>query len=599
MKNSTYRKTFIKFILILSISFTSNAQNYCSSTPVEKHGDLSVSGNKIVDKNNKTVSFAGNSFFWSNTGWGGEKYYKVNTISWLKNDWNTTIIRAAMGVEDSGGYISNPTANKNRIKTIVNTAIAKGLYVVIDWHSHHAENHQQQAIDFFKEIAQLYGDKPNVIYEIYNEPLQVSWTNTIKPYAEAVISEIRKIDPDNLIVVGTPTWSQDVDVASNNPITSSINIAYALHFYAATHKESLQQKAKNALNNGIAIMVTEWGTVAANGNGSVDNTSTNKWMNFLSDNDITHLNWALNDKNEGASSLKPGTSINGNWNSSDLTASGTKVKNIIKNWKTYCDDGDGDGDNSGNKNITVKAKGIAGTEKINIIINGTIIKTISLTNNYVNYKVSGIGKVKVEFINDKNNRDVRIDYIKVDDLKYESENQIINTGVWQNSSCGGSNSEWLHCNGYIEFSTSGTGNNNTCGSIEAWSASSIYPNAGAKVSYNGKIYQNNWYTTNQNPETNSGQWQVWLLIGECEENPTQKVSIFPNPSQNSVKISIDINEYHNFKIFDLKGNLVLNKELKKSVSEIPLNNYKDGVYILKLYGKNMSVLSKKIIKKSN
>ena len=31
-----------------------------------------------------------------------------------KNDWNTTIVRAAMGVDEEGGYLSNKTSNKNR-----------------------------------------------------------------------------------------------------------------------------------------------------------------------------------------------------------------------------------------------------------------------------------------------------------------------------------------------------------------------------------------------------------------------------------------------------------------------------------------------------
>lgn len=315
------------------------AQNYCSSNPVTVHGNLSVSGTKIVDQNNNAVSFAGNSYFWSNTGWGAEKFYNANVVGWLKDNWNTTIVRAAMGVDESGGYISDATANKNRVKAVVDAAIAEGIYVIIDWHSHHAEDYQAQAISFFQEMAQTYGNSPNVIYEIYNEPLQVSWSNTIKPYAEAVISAIRAVDPDNLIIVGTPTWSQDVDVASNDPITGYSNIAYTLHFYAATHKESLRQKAQTAINNGIAIVVTEWGAVSADGGGSVDTASTDAWMSFLAANDITHANWSLTDKDEGASIIKPGSSENGGWTASDLTASGTKVKSIIQNWQQYCTGG--------------------------------------------------------------------------------------------------------------------------------------------------------------------------------------------------------------------------------------------------------------------
>ena len=315
-----------------------NAQFYCDSDPVAVHGALSVSGNKIVDQNNDVVSFAGNSLFWSNSGFGGEGFYSAGVVSWLEQDWGATIVRAAMGVDEFGGYLSDPQNNMNRVTTIVDAAIDNGLYVIIDWHTHHAEDHQADAVAFFQQMAQTYGHHPNVIYEVYNEPLQVSWSGTIKPYAETVINAIRAIDPDNLIVVGSSNWSQDVDIASNDPITGQVNIAYTLHFYAATHGEYYRQKAQIALDNGLALMVTEWGTVSANGDGAVDHASTQIWMDFLQANDISHLNWAVNDKIEGASVLFPGASHNGGWSASDLTPSGIVTKDIIENWPVNCSD---------------------------------------------------------------------------------------------------------------------------------------------------------------------------------------------------------------------------------------------------------------------
>ena len=142
------------------------------------------------------------------------------------------------------------------------------MYVIIDWHSHHAESYRSNAIAFFQDMARTYGTRNHVIYEIYNEPLQISWSGTIKPYAQAVISAIRAIDPDNLIIVGTPSWSQDVDVAAADPIAGT-NIAYTLHFYAGTHGQFLRDKAQTALNRGVALFVTEWGSVNANGDGAV------------------------------------------------------------------------------------------------------------------------------------------------------------------------------------------------------------------------------------------------------------------------------------------------------------------------------------------
>ncbi len=292
---------------------------------------LSVSGNKILI-GGEEGSLAGNSLFWSNTGWGGEKYYTEQTVAWLKSDWNATLVRAAMGVNDGGGYLTD-NANKSRAFTVVDAAIANNMYVIIDWHTHKAEDYKAQAITFFEEMATKYKDSNNVIYEIYNEPLNTTdWSTVIKPYAVDVIAAIRAIDPDNLIIVGTQTWSQDVDKASNDPITGYINIAYTLHFYAGTHKQSLRDKAQIALNNGIALFVTEWGTVNATGDGAVAATETTAWMNFLRTNKISHANWALNDKVEGASALVAGASANGGWLSSQLTASGTLSKDIILNW---------------------------------------------------------------------------------------------------------------------------------------------------------------------------------------------------------------------------------------------------------------------------
>ncbi|GAB2513816.1 cellulase family glycosylhydrolase [Microbulbifer agarilyticus] len=293
---------------------------------------LTVEGSKILI-GGEGKSLAGNSLFWSNNFWGGEKYYNAETIAWLKSDWKATVVRAAMGVEDPGGYLDDQSGNEAKVRAVVDAAIANDLYVIIDWHSHRAHEHDwTDAINFFKRMATDYGDHENVIYEIYNEPLQVSWSNQIKPYAQALVAAIREIDPDNLIVVGTPTWSQDVDVASRDPILGYDNIAYTLHFYAGTHGEFLRDKARTAMNNGIALFVTEWGTVNANGDGTVDAEETKAWMDFLKANGISHANWAINDKDEGASALKPGSALTGNWQESSLTESGTLVRGIVRNW---------------------------------------------------------------------------------------------------------------------------------------------------------------------------------------------------------------------------------------------------------------------------
>jgi len=302
---------------------------------VSKNGNLSVKGNQIVNSKGEVVSFAGNSFFWSNDYYKGHSFYNKDVVEWLKKDWNTSIIRIPMAADANvhDSYIYNPKENEEKATILIDAAIALDMYVIIGWHSQHAEDNEKEAISFFNKISKKYGDYPNIIYEIYNEPLKVSWETVIKPYAEHVIASIRKNDPDNIIVVGTPHWSQDVDVVSKNPITNFKNIAYTLHFYAGSHKEWLLNKAKKALDNGIALIVTEWGTVNANGDGAINYEYTQKWMDFMRENNLTHCNWSVHDKEEGASILKPGASPKGGWKDDDLTETGKLVKSYIKNWK--------------------------------------------------------------------------------------------------------------------------------------------------------------------------------------------------------------------------------------------------------------------------
>lgn len=327
----TTRNLFITAV-VACIAWLPFTQSH-AATAVATHGALSVKGNQIVGANGNPVSFAGSSLFWSNNGWGGDKYYNADVVAYLQRDWNATIVRAAIGADKNGGYASDPEGNFAKAERVIDAAIAQGMYVIVDWHAHDAEKHPDLAVRFFERVARKYGASPNVIYEIYNEPLKhVDWSKQIKPYAETVIASIRAIDPDNLIIVGTQTWSQDVDKAAADPIKGFENIAYTLHFYAGSHKQDLRDKAQQALDAGIALMITEWGAVNANGDGGVDREETERWLAFARKNNLSISNWALNDKQEGSSQLKHGTSPDGKWTDADLTEAGLYVKNIVLNW---------------------------------------------------------------------------------------------------------------------------------------------------------------------------------------------------------------------------------------------------------------------------
>lgn len=297
-----------------------------SQTPIERYGQLKIQGNKLVDKNNQPVQLRGMSFFWSQ--WIGG-YYNTHAVKWLKDDWKCTIVRAAMAVEFDG-YLTNPAREKAKVIAVVDAAIQQGLYVLVDWHDEKAHTHADAEVAFFSEIAQKYANSPNIIYEIWNEPVGVNWSGVIKPHAETIIKAIRKYDPDNIIVVGTPNWSQNVDEAANDPLSSYTNIAYTLHYYASTHKQWLRDKATVALNKGLALFATEFGTSEASGNGYLDETETKLWWSFLDQHKISWCNWSLADKNETSAALMPGASVNGGWTDAQLSPSGKIVRSELR-----------------------------------------------------------------------------------------------------------------------------------------------------------------------------------------------------------------------------------------------------------------------------
>jgi len=292
--------------VVVSSSSVGGAVN-CSG-PVSCYGKLQASGNKLVGlKTGTAVQVRGVSLFWSNTGWGGDRFFNAATVNAMVDDWKAEIIRVPIGYSENGGYMSDPS-NLTRVKTAINAAIAKDVYVIIDWHSHNAHNETAAAIAFFTEMAQTYGSNDHVIFEIYNEPLDVTTWATIKNYAASIISAIRQ-HSSNLILVGTPSWDQNVDVvAATGAKINDPNVAYVFHFYAASHTVTFyQSKINSVLSAGLPVFVSEYGTTHYDG-GNPDEgnynthnaTNANAWHTYMDNNKISSCAWSVNDKYEGS-----------------------------------------------------------------------------------------------------------------------------------------------------------------------------------------------------------------------------------------------------------------------------------------------------------
>lgn len=302
------------------------------TTPVSQHGQLSVKNGQLVDKNGKGYQLRGMSTH--GLTWFPE-FVNESAFKTLRDDWNTNVVRLAMYVDEWGNgqcYMGNKSGSLELLEKGVDICIKLDMYVIIDWHVLNPgdpSKYTDEAKSFFETVSKRYAKYPNVIYEICNEPNGgASWSGNIKPYAEKIIPVIRKNAPNSVIIVGTPTWSQEIDKPLSDPLSYK-NVMYAFHFYAATHA-GLRSNVENCVAQGLPVFVSEFGTCDASGGGANDFNETEKWLSYFDKQGISYCNWSICNKDETCSVLRPGTSANGSWSESDLTENGKWMRNWFR-----------------------------------------------------------------------------------------------------------------------------------------------------------------------------------------------------------------------------------------------------------------------------
>lgn len=344
MKISNSIKVFGLGVLAAGLLSTSFAANRIG--PVSQYGQLQAGKNTdgkgqiygackgVAD--GAEVQVKGMSLYWSSGEAAATDYYSEAAIDNLVSSMNVQIVRFVMGISESWdnnrGYLSGGAERqKTYLNTVVNAAVKNDIYVIIDWHSHQAENQTSSAVEFFEWAAKTYGGYDNVIFEVYNEPIgswgegaASSYWPTIKNYAESVIAAIRK-HSDNLVVVGTPYYDQYPSVAITNAINDK-NVAYTFHYYAASHSTGNEGAyAVRAMNGGLSVFVTEWGTGTADGAGSVNQGVNDSWQTWMNTHKLSWANWSASHIGEGSAAFEGGSSAT----NFVYTTSGNLVKGYL------------------------------------------------------------------------------------------------------------------------------------------------------------------------------------------------------------------------------------------------------------------------------
>lgn len=296
-----------------------------------QNGALSVKGTQLVDEKGQAVQLRGISAH--GIAWFPD-FVNQDAVTQLSEDWGANLFRIAMYTDENGGYCTD--GEKEKLKALVTDGVEYAkqadMYVIVDWHILHDSNpltHKAEALQFFKEMTEKLKGEKHVLYEICNEPNSgCSWED-IKTYANEVIPVIRENAPEAVILVGTPTWSQEIEKPQNDPITGYDNIMYTLHFYAATHKEDLRSKMVNAVEAGTPVFVSEYGLCDASGNGGNDLGQAQSWIDTMDQHGISYAVWSFCNKEETSALIASSCRKTSDFTREDLSESGKWIYDML------------------------------------------------------------------------------------------------------------------------------------------------------------------------------------------------------------------------------------------------------------------------------
>jgi endoglucanase len=303
------------------------------STPVARNGQLRFSGNQVVNQQGQAVQLRGMSTH------GIQWYWQcVNDASLdaLAKDWLADVLRVSMYVQE-GGYETDPAGFTAKVNQAIQMVSDRGMYVVVDFHQLDPGDpnfNLANAKRFFTDIANANKNRNNIIYEIANEPNNVTWS-AIKSYAEQVIPVIRAIDGDAPILVGTHGWGSlgvsdgrsEQDVINNK--VNATNIGYTFHFYAASHGDAYLNALRNASSQ-IPMWVSEFGSQTASGDGGNNFAQTQKYLDLMRERKISWTNWNYSDDFRTGAVWNTGTCAGSDYSPGRLKEAGKWIRDRIR-----------------------------------------------------------------------------------------------------------------------------------------------------------------------------------------------------------------------------------------------------------------------------
>lgn len=206
--------------------------------------ELKVSGNKLVNRSGSIVRLAGVNICSMEWLVLGENMVKSTKEAF--DNWNCNVIRTPLnqdfwfgyGPEQNGDY----TRHRDVFDRVVHEAVIRNKYVIIDLHWSDrgiwGRDYGQQSmpddnsISFWQSVCSIYGNHPNILFGLYNEPHGITWDQWKNggdiehksgiyhsPGLQQLVQVIRDTGAKNICIAGGLDWAYDL---------TGINNGYAL-----------------------------------------------------------------------------------------------------------------------------------------------------------------------------------------------------------------------------------------------------------------------------------------------------------------------------------------------------------------------------------
>lgn len=312
--------------------------DFANNDYIGEWGRLKLVGNQLSSESGKPIQLKG----WSTFSINYNEVVNCLTKTGFEamKAWGANCVRLACYAENSKGKYGS--YQDNDIQKYMKWATDLNMYVLLDWHilegdggSGDPKRYTNDAKGFFERNAKWAKEnlKGNVLYEICNEPLDLSFSY-LKEYAESVLPTIETADPGSIVVCPTRAWDQHPEEAAVSPINKSkynLGLMYSAHVYTCSHMGDVVPRIKTAAAS-IPLFISEWGAVRFDGDG---NLCTNEATQFLgnlkaSGNDgnqlISWCFWAWGEKNEQSNCIKNCSSA---FNANNLRPVGEYIVGIM------------------------------------------------------------------------------------------------------------------------------------------------------------------------------------------------------------------------------------------------------------------------------